>query len=214
MTHQNVFDLALRAVLGVALLVSPAVAGTKPAISSIHLAAPAAAQPIIARSYAFTFSCPTSTNAVSTVGRCGRVSTATINGGSSPEAFTKLEPLSETNVFRCASSVAGAKSTSPLCAAEATVNRGFSADALPKESLKLNPPILVRCVPISYVRRPTPPWCTISGSGRSQVPIPVTLRASKPISTLTAHHIDPPPALGFTLQLGNASPQLFWTIDP
>lgn len=210
MTHQNVFDVALRAVLGVALIVSPAYAGTKSAISSIHLAAPAAAQPIIARTHAFTFSCSTATIAVSTVG-CGRVPAATINGGISADAFTKPESLNETNTFRCASSVAGPKITDPLCAAEATANRGFSADALMKGSLRVNPPILVRCPPLSLIGRPTPPWCT----GRSPVPVPVILGARKPVPTISAHHhIDPPHSLGLTLQLGNAAPQLFWTIDP
>ena len=209
MTHQNVFDLALRAVLGAALLVSPAYAGTKPAISNIRLAAPVAGH-IIARTPAFTFSCSTATIALNTVGRCGPVPTTTINGRSSLDTFTRPERLNEANTFRCASSVADPRITNPLCAAEATVNRGFSADALMKGSLRVNPPILVRCPPISLIRKPTPPWCTI----RSQVPIPVTLRASKPVSTISAHYFDPPHSLGLTVQLGNASPQLFWTIDP
>ena len=164
MTNQNVFDLALRAVLGAALLVSPAYAATKPAISSIRLAAPAAGH-IIARTPALTFSCSTATIAVNTVGRCGPVPAATINGSSSADAFTQPVRLNEANTFRCASSVVGAKTTDPLCAAKATVNRGFSADTLTKGSLRLNPPILVRCPPISIVPRPTPPWCTGPLSG-------------------------------------------------
>ena len=201
MTNQNVFDLALRAVLGAALLVSPAYAATKPAISSIRLAAPAAGH-IIARTPALTFSCSTATIAVNTVGRCGPVPAATINGSSSADAFTQPVRLNEANTFRCASSVVGAKTTDPLCAAKATVNRGFSADTLTKGSLRLNPPILVRCPPISIVPRPTPPWCTV----RSQVPIPVTLRASKPVSTLAAPHVDPPHSLGLTLQFRERFP--------
>ncbi len=207
MTHQNVFELALRAALGVALVASPAYAGTKPAISSLHFAAPAAAQPILARTHVFTFGCSTAAIAVSTARRCGPAPAATVNLGNSSDAFTKPERLNETNAFRCASTVAGPKITDPLCAAEATVNRGFSADALTNGSLRLSPPILVRCPPVSLVRRPPPPWC-------SQVPVPVIMRTSRPVSTVSAHHIVPPPSLGVTLQLGKSSPQLFWTIDP
>jgi hypothetical protein len=206
MTRQIDIAALLGAALGLAL-VSPALAATKPVISTLRVPTSSANQQIITHTVFFNCSAVAGVP-VAVAARCGP-QTVTTGGGSTAASF-KSDSLNvdRTDRLGCASVVGPRTTAVPLCFPRSTFGGGASIQPFDKNYVKITPPIIiVRCAARSTLPSPVAPWCipqnTNNGSGAR--------RFYHPVSTIGRHW--DPPQFGFSLQFGHAVPQLSGTIN-